>query len=124
MKKQNPFELDIGRPIDVKWESGKFLGYEESDNEVGSELESLSGKGHRFVYRYLFIVLALVTAVFFARLLDLEILNFDIFQYSLQLQISLLWDIEHKCRLQQYLYGFVAPESNIEYNHRYSRFPN
>ncbi|PIR96709.1 MAG: penicillin-binding protein 2 [Candidatus Doudnabacteria bacterium CG10_big_fil_rev_8_21_14_0_10_41_10] len=77
MKKQNPFELDIGRPIDVKWESGKFLGYEESDNEVGSELESLSGKGHRFVYRYLFIVLALVTAVFFARLLDLEILNFD-----------------------------------------------
>jgi penicillin-binding protein 2 len=75
--KRDPFELKIGKPLDVEWSAGKFLDFDQStvDPRFGTEVleEEKKSFNSRLIAGLVLLALALVAF----RLVNLQITNHD-----------------------------------------------
>ena len=75
MKRKNPFEVKVDQPIEVDWQEGKFLEYDQSSPEQRGAQELIEDEKKPFAFKTVYYLLLIMAIVFFFRLFDLSVLR-------------------------------------------------
>ncbi|MEK9180753.1 MAG: penicillin-binding protein 2 [Patescibacteria group bacterium] len=75
--KNNPFELKIGKPVDIDWKEGSFLDFDQSSADPRFGHSTLDTERRPFQSRYFIIAVMAVLGIFVYRLSYLQIVSHE-----------------------------------------------